>query len=276
MTNLKPTAHQNTRAPLRQKAALIFIAIAAAPVLLLGYSAMRLIDTSHRRDVAALENQLIAQQEVQIKKFFGDKLGVLELQVAFSQNTDVALPDQRFLLSGIMRDDSSFEEVVFLTRGGKETAKLTREGTTTDLVDRSREPYVEQLFQGHNYVGPIHQSLRGSLVTIGAPVRNQQGNVIQALVAEVNLSALTAAIDAARLGSKGYLILADEQGRIIAGGPDATYRGRLIAGAPAVSTLAKGQQLSEEGKRYESFLTGVPVVAAGERLASSQWIVLAE
>ena len=263
--------------PFRTKITLLFIALMATPILLLGYSAMYLIQSAHHNDVSALELQLIGQKEAEINKYFADTLGVLELQVAFTQDSDISLSDQKFLLDGMMQSNKAFEEVAFLTRSGMETSKIMRdEASSTELLDRSLEPYTASILSGSDYIGPIYQTLRGPMVTIGAPVRNQNGDIIQALVAEVNLSSLSASIDISRLGTEGYIILIDEQGRIVAGGPDQSYRGELVSGAPQVASLQKTGMLPEEQKYYRSFLTGLPVIADGAVMQPSHWIVYAE
>ncbi|MDO8600672.1 MAG: ATP-binding protein [bacterium] len=274
------------RSELRNKFALFFIILASVPALILGGVALLLIDISHRHDVANLEAQLIDEKTSEIEKFFSDTLGILELRVGFTQTSEIASSEQKFLLEGLMEEHRAFEEVSFIGLEGRESAKRFRDGTEflcqreeDECNDVSRLPKFQIPAAGKNFIGAVSYTLSGPVITFSAPVRNRNDDIIQVLSAEVNLSQVVRSIENARLGAAGHLLLLDRDGALIAG---REHRGVGIgvdlSQFERVGRLMEGEQLGglDEEDRYRSIFTHEPVVGAGKRIGGIGWLLMAE
>ncbi|MDZ4260248.1 MAG: cache domain-containing protein, partial [Candidatus Sungbacteria bacterium] len=204
------------RSKLQNRFILFFIVLGTVPVFVLGGTALYLIDLSHKRDVSNLELQVIDQKEQEIRKFFSDTLGIIELRVGFTQTSEIDPSQQEFLLAGILDENRAFEEVSLMNLNGFETAKKSRRGNESPLQNVSGLTQFIAARKGGNFIGEVHQTISGPIVTIAAPIRNRNDEIIQIISAQLNLSSLVRSVETARLGSSGYLILLDTKGSVIA------------------------------------------------------------
>lgn len=271
---------------LRNKFALFFILLASVPALVLGGVTLLLIDISHRHDVSNLELQLIDEKINEIEKFFSDTLGILELRVGFTQTSEIALAEQKFLLDGLLEENNAFEEASFIDLSGRETVKRFRGGFEVDCkkqpdacTDVSGLPRFAAAQRGNNFIGEVYYTLAGPFVTLAAPVRNRNGDIIQILSAEVNLASIARTLENAHLGAAGYLSLFDRDGALVV----SRHRGKIGVGADMsrferVALLLEGKILNglDDADRYESVFTRAPVVGAGKRIPGIGWLLMAE
>lgn len=267
---------------LGNKFILFFIIIAGVPVLVLGSASLYLINSSHRYDVSSLEIQVIDQKIKEIQKFFADTLGSLEFTVS-TDNTYIDVNDQAFLLDGLLKENSAFEEVSFIeSHRGRETEKKFRFekfGEEVVLEDVSRLEKFKIAREGKNFIGQIYHTLSGSFVSIASPVRNRNGEIISIISAEVDLFSLLNSIETTRLGSTGYLILFDRNGNFVGGGGPATFMaGTPLSGWSRVKEVLEGKEFDALGERdrYESVFGSVPVVGAGKKIPEIMWALLVE
>lgn len=282
---------------LRNKFVFFFVLLAVVPVLVLGGVALYLIDLSHRQDVSRLELQLIDQKIEEIEKFFADTLGILEVRVGYTEELEIPLAAQEFLLEGLLAENKAFDEVSFISvgllgEGGPGVGAITRDpGTETAKKFRYRDIGEDKLYnvsnllkfqepqKGNDFISDVHHTLSGPVVTLSAPVRNRNNDIIQILSAEVNLSEITRSIETSYLGIEGYLVLVDRGGTLIAH----RGRGRILPGTnlialERVSQVLGGKTLDALGEhdRYESFFGAREVVGAGKKIPKIGWVILAE
>jgi signal transduction histidine kinase len=264
---------------LRNKIILFFIILAITPVLLLGGATLYLLELSHRQDVSSLELQLLGQKIEEVEKFFTDTLGILELQVGFSQISEIALDDQVFLLESLLLENTALEEVSFINLEGKETARRARFSQDSTLSDVSLLQKFKTAKQGDNFMSDVFQTLSGPLITITTPVRNRDGVMIQLLSAEVNLSSVARSIEGAHVGASGYAILFDQSRNLITrgGGGEISY-GKDFGKFSRIQKIASGFTLDglDSQDRYKSPFSGQSVVGAGKQIPSLGWILLVE
>ncbi|MEK7090152.1 MAG: sensor histidine kinase [Patescibacteria group bacterium] len=275
---------------LQNKIVLLFILIATIPILVLGGLAVYLIDFSHRFDVSNLELQLIDQKTEEIKKFFADTAGVLELQVGFSQKTPIGLNEQRFILDGIIALNRAFEEVSFIdvggliandipTKPGLETIKLFRGGDNdSELFDISNLEKYQSPLSGKTYFSEVYQTLNGPMITISSPVKNRNGDIIQILSAEVNMNQISRSIINSTLGFSGGLTLLDGAGSVIASKNKFVSSGANLANILRIRQMLDGKTFDGLGNedRYQSVVDGAAVVGAGKKIPSLGWVLFAE
>ena len=267
------------RSKLQNKFSIFFVALVVAPVLILGFAALYLVGSSHQRDISSLELKLIDQKIEEVQKFFADTLGILELRVSFVQKSEIVLSEQQFLLSGILQENTAFQEVSFINLAGMETAKINRSIVAAPLADVSLLPRFQIAVSGKTYIGDVYHTLKGPVVTLAAPVRNRNDEIIQVLSAEVNLSELLRSVESAKLGSSGYLLLLDRNARLIAPQRIGSFtEGVDLSAMTRVHRILGGEELNglDTEDRYESALTSVSVAGAGKKIAGLGWAILAE
>src|SRR5258708_160860 len=277
--------------PMRNRFALFFFALALGPALTLGAIAIYFINLSHPLDVAALESQLVDQKIAEIQSFFADAEGAIDLQVGFEQKSEIERSQQAFLLDGLLKEHGAFKEVHFENLAGIVTAKRTHAGgsassTAIDLPEQSTGGLedVSKLQEfivpksGRPYIGPVHETLGGPVITIAAPVHNKNGDIIQVLSADVSLATLISSIDKVRLGSTGYVLIFDKNGALVSRPFSRLVPGTDFSHTERVSRVLSGAALSglDATDRYESYVNGAPVAGMGKRVPVLGWAILAE
>ncbi|MBI2474311.1 MAG: sensor histidine kinase [Candidatus Taylorbacteria bacterium] len=263
---------------LRSKFALFFIVLAVAPVILLGGIAILLIVETHKQDVATLETQLIDQKIEEIKKFFADTAGVLDLRVAYTQKSEIEQSQQEFLLQTMLSENPAFLTLSFANLDGKETTKLVR-GMASDAVelqDLSQMSFFGRVTGGELFMSEVFRTPTGPAVYMSAPVHNRNGDIVEVLNAEVSIDEIADSIQAARIGLRGYLLLVDKNGRVIAG-PLGSHK-ISFAESPRFRSLIEtgGYDGLGEKDRYESIASNTAVVGAGKNVPATDWLMLAE
>ncbi len=276
---------------MRNRFVIFFIVLALVPALFLGTTAIYFIDLSHRLDVAALENQLIEQKRTEIKSFFTDTQGAMDIQVAFDQRSEIERDQQTFLLKGLLAENHAFSEVRLENLSGIITSSEMREGetgksvstslpeqSTGGLEDVSLLPEFTVALAGKPYIGPVRQTLQGPMITLAMPVHNRNGDIIQILAADVSLSTLFSSIDKATLGNSGYLLVFDKSGSLISAPSSVHGLGRNYSHKERVAYILSGGSLPGTGTKdfYESYATGAPVFGVGKNVPDMDWVILAE
>ncbi len=267
----------------RDKFILLFVVIAAVPVLALGAVSMYLIDLAHRTDVSRIELQLIDQKIEEVQKFLSNTLGILELQLGLTQtkSADIAsakLPWQQVLARELLEANPAFEEVSFIDLQGKERARESRSASKIELTNVSMLPKFREALEGRTYISDVYYTLSGPLVTLAAPMR-AEGSIIQVISAEVRLRELVRSIELAHLDASGYLALVDRSGALIASGaPGAAPVGADLSRSERIRAILAGTAFDGLGgrDRYESMLSGVPVVGAGRQMPRVGWAFVVE
>jgi len=290
-----------TSSPLRNRIIFFFIILAAVPILVLGTVSIYLIDLSHRHDVSSLELQLIDQKTEEIEKFFADTIGILELRVGFYQKSPINPEEQKFLVRALLEENSAFEEVSLIdvaglvvggipTVEGLETAKAIRIdddlGSTirfaeeeTELLNVSQLRQFKEAAEGNNFIGETYYTLSGPKLTLAAPVRNRNDEIIHVLSAELDLSSIVRSVRRAGLGTSGYLVLVDRNGTLISHGSATDIQsGTDLIQLSRVQRVLSGERLDglDARDRYESFFGSVVVVGAGKSIPETGWGLFAE
>ncbi len=278
---MKEFLQKITGSPLRTKFLLYFIIFTTIPVLLLGAVSLALIDRSHQQDVSTLELQLVKQKIEETEKFFASTVGLIEITVGYEQHDEIELAQQFFILDDLLKQNDAFSEVSFASieeaTYGIETAKRNRFDEAPQIFNVSLLPKFIEAKKGKTYISPVYYTLEGSFVTISAPVRNRNGTIVQILSAEVQLKQIEQSINSAVLGASGGMILADQDGHIIAH-RDSTLRGKDWNSVFAVQRVLGGVEVNglKPADRYKSIFYHEPVVAAGKRMDSLGWAFIVE
>jgi signal transduction histidine kinase len=118
---------------------------------------------------------------------------------------------------------------------------------------------------------------------IASPVYNRNNNIIGVLAVNVNLkNFMLQTIESARLGSRGYLMLFDSRGRLVAQGnypgADQHQSGTSFVNVDRVRQVLTGAVFDGKGSgdRYNSLFNRKPVVGAGSLIENLGWGLIVE
>src|SRR3989344_2075389 len=265
---------------LHNKILLMMMLVGVVPLLASGVLSLYSINVSHRLNVAEIEDVLLRGTAEELSSFISGVAGIFGLQVSFEQTSDIERESQNFILDQMLKEHADLEEVSFISLQGIETARKNRFYPVGVLAEDLRNESGAEKFLtarlGRNYLGPVHFTLRGPIMTIAAPVKNKNGIVISVLSGELNLRGIAEIIDRARLGNNGYLYLTERDGFTIAKSDTSALHENLNL-APLVSDILSGKNyLGPEGQmRYDSVFGG-KVVGAGLYFPELSWALIAE
>ncbi|MDX1607928.1 MAG: sensor histidine kinase [Candidatus Spechtbacterales bacterium] len=264
---------------------ILFIVLATVPVLVMGGVSVYLVDLAHRQDVSQLELQLIDQKIEEIDKFFIDTAGTLELTVDIL-GEQIPYDQQQFILSSILASNSAFHELGFLALNGRVNSKRSYEQGELSPVGNFLDEAVFMVpASGKKYIGEVHYSNSEPMVTLAAPVRkrdqqtNAPGDIIHILYAETSLEELVTSMENAGVGTGGYVVLADSSAKLIARGDTQDYEAGIdISSTGRVQEVLDGASFNalDDGDRYTSSFSGVPVVGAAKQVPVTGWALLVE
>ncbi len=276
---------------LRNKIFFLMLFVSVVPVIVAGFLSVYSITLSHKVEVANLEGAIIDQNYRGIKNplhiLFSS---ALQIATTYEQTSDIDIREKRGLGTQIIsdvKDLKDLEDLSFLNLDGKETARFTRTYPggvpETELRDQSWNPKflsVKEFLtakEGKDYVGPVYFTLKGPMMTAASYVRNKNNVVVAFTAGEINLTSLKKTIEEAKIGTKGYLYLVDQDGFVIGGGPDGNFPKYNVKGTGFIGDILAGKDfLTAEGqRRYENFF-GEKVVAAGKFLPEYGWALIAE
>ncbi len=267
-----------SKSRLRDKLARAFITIGIIPLVLMGFVSIYFLNLTNLNNISSLETQLIRQKIEETEKFLDDIIGLFQLQVGYSQTSEIEHSQQKFLLEQMMKQAPALVEVSFLNLRGLESAKLTRyENPFQELFDQSDSEKFKVAKSGSDYIGPVYYTLSGPMMTIASPVKNKNGQIIQVLTGEVNLASFEKFIKTSQLGNTGYLLVVDKTGNVISGSLKDFSLHQNIKQSGLIARILKGEiRLGLENEdRYKSFF-GEKVIGSGEKVRKLGWAFIAE
>ncbi|NET50754.1 MAG: HAMP domain-containing protein, partial [Merismopedia sp. SIO2A8] len=186
---------------------------------------------------------------------------------------------QRHFIEALTRYDDAYESVAIINLTGD---------VLVDVSPFAQEPVevedmvtiVDSARGGHSYIGPVHfDPLTNSpVITIAAPIRDEQDQIEGALVSRVNLQALNFMVSQAQVGETGYTYVIDEQQRIIAkkrGQLEAfnTFAFENLSNSPLLENLDRSPA---EGFSIYEGLRGDEVLGASSYVYGVNWRVVSE
>lgn len=256
--------------PLRDKILIMFLVLAALPPLLLGWLTVLFLDQAHRHDVKIIEEEALNAAEEEVKKYFSNIIGILDLRLEALDVKDIspgAVSWQKQLAEAVRKSHERFAEIIFVSPEGKETARSSRDKREDSLLYVSDLPAFQTAHEGKPYMGEVYYTTTGPRITLASPVR-ADGSVVQIVIAEVDISDLVRSIAAHQFGTKGYIIAADSRN---------TY-----VGMEPFGSIKPGDNISPIFKhaatenRYESVFSSTAVAATLMQVSPINWTLLAE
>ena len=267
------------RGGIEETATFLFIMVACIPVLLVGWRSLSLIADNHSRDVTNIESESASRLASDVEGFVNDALGLITINaealkgVKVSEGRDTW---QKRVAEGILAENQSIKAIRFVAPDGTESYATAREYTVDEQLNLSALPGFTAARRGVSYVGPPHITEQGLRLTIAAPVI-VDSQVIQIVMAELDLKPITRFVERTNIGHTGYALLLDGTGSVIAGGRN-VQPGEYLKGWDKVTSLLSkvDAYAPPTSGRYVSPLSGLPVAGYSTVTSSLKWVVLVE
>jgi len=256
---------------LRSRLALICIGLAVGPLIIAGavigalsfntlerqslvlqYKVAEVVGSEIRVAIEGWEHELARR---------GEMLGVGLLE----------LKEQRAILSDMLLQQRTFQEVALLNSEGREQIRLSRTSVILDDDLQNRAGDEEFLFpaiSGGTYLGPVRfdDTIREPLATISVPLFDQfSGEIVYVLVAEVRFKTIWDLLAGIELASEEEIYVTDQAGQVVA------HR------HPAIVLRGTTMELPEVDGQAEG-LSGTDVIVARHNLqfGNQELVVVAE
>ena len=146
-----------------------------------------------RRDAAALQSELAANNAEQIRDFVRRKIE------RFSDNADaltlypLGSKEQQLLLGLLVKNDSSFTDASIIDSEGMEVLKVSDRKVyfPSDLTDQSKSAKFIKALKGDDYISPVYTSTRAQpYVTLAIPLWGAAQTIVGVVSAEADFSFL--------------------------------------------------------------------------------------
>lgn len=258
------------KSPLRDKILSLFLVLATIPALLLGWLTLVLLDQAHRHDVLVIEQETLHAKEEEVKKFFSNISGTLDLRLEALDAKGISTGGSSWQMSiaeAMRKEHDEFREVLFVSPEGKETARVSRQERGGPLLYVSDLPEFQTARNGAPFTGDIYYTSTGPRMIMASPVLAGD-EVVQVIIAEVDISSLVHSLATYRFGETGYVVVADNRDTYVGTEPFGSIK-------PGDRISAVLEQVIVED-RYMSVFSKTPVAAAATPISPLGWTLIAE
>jgi signal transduction histidine kinase len=253
--------------------------IATAAVLpLVGYGAISVasLQTGTERSVSD-GNLAVAQQiALRISEYFNNNVRVLTSIGTQLRGTQLEPWQKTRIVTNHVLDFREFREITVFDGSGRRVASSRVAGGTLSIPDSA------QIRKRSFYVAAPYLDADGlPTTTIGVPLSGEEGEPGW-IIAEISLEELWRTVNRIRVGTQGYALLMDQNGRYIAhGNPnDRELIATAEGGAEPERALAAAvrQQTSDEDRLWRTFndRREIEVLAVAALASTPDWTVLVE
>ena len=261
------------KSPLQNRILILFMLLAAVPPLLLGGLTLFFLDLTHRHDVVLIQQEALEASQRELNTFFSEVTGVLEIRLeaieSEFQNLDKESRWQERLAEALLEEYPFFTEIVFVVPEGKEIARASRSTRIGPLLYVSELPLFLQAWDGTVAVGDVYYTEQGPRMAVAAPIWNGS-QVVQVVIAEVDISSVIKSVEVRRISESGYFLLFDKRGRLL--------------GTHSYGDIVRGDDIPWRrhvpdtlvARRYESIFSNEAVSGMRSDIANIGWFLLAE
>ncbi len=237
----------------KAKVLLIFILISSIPLFVISFGNLYLV--IHSRESEIVDQQKLAMENASTKigKYLQEKFDGLNLVISAPMKSvsDLHVNDLDFLLLNSFNVSAPLS-LDFINPEGEIVARINKErqaqyakdfilkhssstlfyknldqekvlrsairGISALEANVAKSPDFLEAIKGENYFGPLEFSDSKPVVRLATQIRNQSGDIIGVVSAEVSLSDMDTIINEVILGEEGYLYVLDKDGRVLASG----------------------------------------------------------
>jgi len=257
---------------------LLIATAAVLPLLLYGsVSVSKLTDGTEQSVTRG--NQAVAQQiAAQIKLYFDNSHRVLASIAGDLRGTQLEQWQQEEILRNHVLDFPEFREISIFDAGNRLRA-TSRLGTSTLKIPSAVETQNGTALD-YYVAAPYMDADALPTTTMAVPLvgaSDEPGWII----AEISLEELWRTVDRIKVGTKGYALLLDEDGNLVAHGnpDDKTLIALRAAAAPEEKTLADNARqpaAPPHAAKFNNPRTGEELLVVVAAIDNPQWTVLVE
>ena len=257
---------------IRRKLALLLLFAAVVPLATFGAAAItsaRTVANQITRDA----NVNIAQPAAQaIALHFDGAFEALEAAADTLGRAKLSPAQQEQLILASRDRVRAFAKLTYVDRAGALVC------STEDLAPRLApgDPAVSGALAGRQYVGTIHiDNAFAPIVRVAVPVRTM-GNVVGALVAELDLVAIWEVVNEIHVGQTGHALVLDEDGRLVAHG-DQRAKGLIARNERMTELVSLARAAAAQGGIVEGpGSLGAHVVSVVVPIPRLSWTLMLE
>ncbi|MDF2568779.1 MAG: mcpB 6 [Sporomusa sp.] len=148
------------------------------------------------------------------------------------------------LILAVQQKSPIFELVFVMDASGMQIAR-----TSGNLANRADRPYFKEAMKGFTFFTDSYISsfTNAPCITIASPIKNDAGEIVGVLAADVSLKAIWGIVDEVHIGQTGYIDVVDNKGTVIAHpDKDRVLKKESLATYNYVANAIQGQHGSEE------------------------------
>ena len=256
---------------------LLIATAAVLPLVIYGLVSVRSLRIGTEQSVSA-GNQAVAQQVAyRIELYFNNNIRVLSSIATQIRGTQLDQWQRERILRNHVLDFDEFREISVFDGGGRVVATSRISETTLTIPSAATASSKEG---SGFYVAIPHIDTDGLPTTTIAVSLAGGGQDPGWIVAELSLEELWRTVDSIKIGSQGYALLMDEQGKLLAHG-NPNDKGLIADGATAspqeqalAAALRQNPQATEPQQFYNG--RGERLLAVAAAVPNPQWTVLVE
>ena len=251
--------------------AMLVATAAVAPLLVSGIVSLNMLRTGTRQSAVEVAVRVAAEASDHIQEYVNGNVKLLRLLATDVRILALDADDQREILADSVLDFPEFRELTLFDSGGRAIASSRLGSPRTSVPPAAdAQPVVITPIEIDDDLLP-KASLAVQITRFDRPVAW--------LVGELSLEALWRLVDEIRIGQRGFTLLVDRHGTLIAhGNPDEKARvalGEHLRDHPLVRRLMADPATPDSWTEYASD-AGVMQLAAAAPLPDLGWTVVVE
>ncbi len=259
------------RRSIRTRLLITFIVLAAVPLLVVGTLLAYQAYTTQQAEALHNQAQEAAQVSTQVSAFFSELESQLNMVIHVRGINDLNAEQQASLLTEMLSQQSSFDNLAMIDQTGKETVRVSRVGKVSqeNLVDRSKSAeFLTPFSDGKTFYGPVQVNATTGepFMMLAIPIIDLRlGKAESVLVAQIRFKPVWDLVAQVNTGENDTVYILDAQTRVVA--------------HPDPSVVLKGTQFAPaQMNAVEQGLSGNTVVLGSEQiqLGSQIFTVVAE
>ena len=192
----------------------------------------------------------------------------------------VGSKEQRIIISLLVKNDQSFEEISVLDSQGQERLRVSdlKVYFDADLRDLSKNIAFETAIKVKDYVSPVYTSDRAEpYLFLAVPVTNPTKSTVEVVLAKSSMRFLWELVQKETFGRAGIIYIVNENGRLIAyKDPLRVIQSPDLRTIPAVAEFLRSRSKNETPAITGRGLSGSDVVSTFAVVPGLNWAVVVE
>ena len=255
-----------------------FALISITALVISGSFEIYLLLETEQDAITSKQHVVAHQARNEVAEFIQKKLSVMETAVRLTRSTNA----WQGSLEDLLGLQPAFRQVLVLNAQNKTLFRVSRvsEAESRRLEGHLGRDLFSHVKDGKRYIGPVYVDPVTSepLVIMAVPRTNILGDVLGALVAEVNLKFMWDLVDRLKVGDTGCAYVVDGKGQLIAfGDTGRVLQGEKLDDLTDVSEFMRNPVGEDaKGPHISTGINGNLVVGTYVPLGTPDWAVMTE